>query len=106
MFDNEYLETGYVLLAAFAGAVTALAFMKWKEMTYPEILLTLFVGASFAIFVTPWLANVALGIETEDARSVAAITYVMASGSNTFLPVIIRYLRRLFLERNGGEETR
>ena len=83
----------YLLMAAVAGAVTALSFRQWKSMTGTEIGLTLFVGASFAIFVAPLLAEwMAIG----SPRGVAALTYISASGSNVLIPVAIKWLKRVF----------
>ena len=93
--DHNTLRIIYVLMAALAGAVTALAFLSWREMTKTEIAMTLFVGASFAIFVTPWLAHIAFGMNQADVRTVAAMTYVTASGSNTLLPMLIKRLHKL-----------
>lgn len=91
---------GYILMAAFAGAITALGFTRWKEMTRSEIALTFTIGFSFAIFVTPWLATAAFGIPDSNIRAVAALTYIFGSGSNILLPVIIRWVGRFF---GGGE---
>lgn len=88
----------YPIMAAIAGAVTALAFLKWKEMETREVVLTLFVGASFAIFVTPWLAHMILGDAAHSPQAIAGLTYVTASGSNTLLPLVIRWLGRVFGE--------
>lgn len=104
MLDNNHTVLGlaYILMAALAGAVTALAFLAWKSMSRTEIALTLFVGASFAIFVTPWIAHLAFGLDQADVRTVAGLTYVTASGSNTILPMLIRRLKKLV----GGEEEK
>lgn len=96
MPENDFLKFLYVGLAAIAGAVTALSFTKWRELTRMEIGLTLFVGFSFAIFVTPWLAHVAFGLDTSDPKAIAGLTYAFASGSNSILPVIIRKIHRSF----------
>jgi hypothetical protein len=94
--DNPLLRTAYVGMAAIAGAVTALAFQKWKEMTPTEIVLTLVVGASFAIFVVPLILHLAFGLNETDIRTIAGITYISASGSNTLIPLAIRWLGRVF----------
>lgn len=98
--NDPILRMVYTLMAAIAGAVTALAFMRWKDMGTTEIGLTLFVGASFAIFVTPWVAHIVFGVNQGDIRTVAALTYVTASGSNVLLPTLIRKLNKLL----GAEE--
>lgn len=91
----------YMAMAAVAGAITSLSGLAWRTMTWGEIFLTLFAGASFAIYVTPWLAHIALGANS-DQKTIAGLTYVAASGSNFLLPVMIRYLKRLL----GQEEAK
>lgn len=90
----------YVMMAAIAGAVTALAFSKWKDLTKGEIFLTLLAGFSFAVFVTPWVAHQFFGLDDENVRATAALTYIFGSGSNILLPLIIRWTGRAF--GNGG----
>lgn len=94
-FDSALNRLLYTLLGAFAGAITALAFMKWKEMSKIEIALTVFVGFSFAVFVTPWLAQMVFGVADTDIRVMAGLTYVSASASNTLLPKLIRKVSKL-----------
>lgn len=90
---HPVVRHGYLLMAAIAGSVTALSFRQWKTMTTAEIALTLFVGASFAIFVTPLIAE---WMTIDSPRGVAALTYITASGSNVLIPVAIRWLKRIF----------
>lgn len=87
---------GYIAMAALAGAITALAFTRWRELTRAEIVLTLVAGFSFAVFVTPWVAESFLGINSNNIRAVAALTYIFGSGSNILLPMLIRWVGRLF----------
>jgi hypothetical protein len=93
---------GYVGMAALAGAITALAFVKWKELSRGEILLTLVAGFSFAVFVTPWVAETFFGVEPTNVRALAAMTYIFGSGSNILLPLLIRSIGRVFTV-NGSE---
>lgn len=86
----------YVMMAAVAGAVTALAFSKWRDLTRGEIILTLLAGFSFAVFVTPWVAQQFLGLDDDNVRGIAALTYIFGSGSNILLPVVIRWTGRAF----------
>ncbi len=90
------MRTAYIGMAALAGAVTAPAFKSWRAMSPMEIILTLIVGASFAIFVVPLILTFVLGVNEADTRLVAGITYIAASGSNTLLPMAIRWLGRVF----------
>lgn len=93
--EEHYSALGmaYIGLAAVAGAVTALSFRGWKEMTRTEIVLTLFVSASFSVFVVPWLAYSYFG-PTPDIRALAFAIYVGGSGANTFLPLIFRWFSK------------
>jgi hypothetical protein len=93
----------YVGLAAIAGAVTALSFRGWKEMSRTEIAMTLFVSSCFAVFVVPWLAYSWFG-PTPDIRAMAFAIYVGGSGSNTFLPMIFRWASKRL--GNGEEPTK
>lgn len=95
-----FFRLGYVGMAAMAGAITALAFTRWRELTRGEILLTLAAGFSFAVFVTPWVAEQFLGIDGSNVRAIAALTYIFGSGSNILLPILIKWTGRLF--GNGG----
>ncbi len=90
---HPMVRHGYLLMAAVAGSITALSFKQWKTMTGVEIALTLFVGASFAIFVTPLMAE---WMAIDSPRGVAALTYISASGSNVLIPVAIKWLKRVF----------
>ncbi len=101
--DQSYiLRFGYVALAAISGAFTALGFVKWKEMSRPELAMTLVGGFSFAIFVTPWIAHEWIGVAETNTRAIAALTYVFGSGSNILLPTIIRSVRRLLGTGDGA----
>lgn len=96
---DDYRETfrfGYVTTAAMAGAITALAFTRWRTLTRTEIALTLLAGFSFAVFVTPWVAHSIFGIDDGNIRAVAALTYIFGSGSNILLPMVIRWVGRAF----------
>ncbi|HEX8554298.1 MAG TPA: hypothetical protein VF695_06290 [Sphingomonas sp.] len=84
----------YIALAAVSGALTALGFVKWRDMSKGELALTFAGGFSFAIFVTPWVAHSMMGIDEGNVRAIAGMTYVFGSGSNILLPAIIRFVRR------------
>lgn len=103
MPDLEYpwLRMAYIVMAAIAGAVTALSFTKWRARGVVENLMTLFVGASFAIFATPWIAHTLFRASAADASTIAFLSYLSASGSNTLLPVLIRWMARIM-----GQEKR
>lgn len=93
---EHYFRLGYVAMAALSGAITALAFTRWKQLSPAEIALTLLAGFSFAVFVTPWVAQSFLGIADDNVRAIAALTYIFGSGSNILLPMLIRWVGRVF----------
>lgn len=104
MSNNGIIPYTYAILtaAAASGSVTALAFTKWRDMTRIEIALTLVAGFSFAIFVTPWIAQTLFGIADDNIRSIAGLTYVFGSGSNILLPRIIKWVGKVF---GNGESS-
>ncbi len=105
MFEHEvwgaWIKLGYTLLAACAGAITALSFLKWEKMRWSEIVVTLMVGFSFAVFVTPLIAVAVIGHDPS-AQVQAGLTYVMGCGVNSILPPIIRKIRRIVGADEGG----
>lgn len=92
--DHERLV--WSLLSSVAGAITSLSFQAWKNMSGPEILMSLFVAASFAFFVGPLVLR-----SVEDLRMSGAILYLMATGSNVLIPRAVKWLTQAF--GNGGE---
>jgi hypothetical protein len=80
----------YPLLAALAGSLTALSFRGWDGLTRTQITLTIFVGASFAYFVSPLLFS-----KVTDIREAGGILYLLASGSNALIPLAIKRLGTL-----------
>jgi hypothetical protein len=105
MWDDHplFLRLGYIVMAALAGAITALAFTRWKELSRAEIILTLVAGFSFAVFVTPWVAHQFFGVDDRNLRAIAALTYIFGSGWNIVLPKVIRWTGQQFGET---EETK
>lgn len=90
--DTFYSRWLWPLLASAAGAITALSFRPWRDMTFPQICMALFVGASFAFFVSPVILNVIFGKGPVDARQLGAVYYVMATGSNALIPAAVKWL--------------
>lgn len=88
--QHDHLRMVYIGMAAIAGSVTALSFMKWREMTWPEIIMTLIVGFSFAIFFVPWLAADWMHIDINNLRAVCAVVYLGGMSSNALMPVLIK----------------
>lgn len=85
----------YIPLAALAGAVSSLGARRWQSMTRTKMVLTIFIGATFAIFVTPWAAHEFIGVREDDARGTVALTYLFAIGAHVLLPWLIQKLERL-----------
>lgn len=83
-------------VASLAGAVTALSFRPFKSMSKGEIFMALFVGASFAWFVSPWVNQAIFGDGPTDVRVLGGVFYLMASGSNILIPFAIKWLGRMF----------
>ncbi|QJR01139.1 hypothetical protein HH800_02345 [Sphingobium yanoikuyae] len=103
MSSEPFSAFAYTIMAALAGAVTALAFRPWKKMTGVEVALTLFVGFSFAIFVSPWVAHSIMHVPADEPRAASFITYVMGAGSNILLPRIIQFFERLLGAKGDGQ---
>ena len=90
MNENPLLEWIWTFLASFAGALTALSFRPFEKMKRGEIVISLTVGASFAIFVGPWVAWKIFGDGQVDTRILGAVFYLLASGSNVLIPLMVR----------------
>jgi hypothetical protein len=89
----------YALIAAMAGGISGLAFVRWKDMGWIEICLTIFVGTTCAFFVAPWLTYYLFGVPTDAGRTVAMTTYVTGVGAHILLPPLIRFLGRALGEK-------
>lgn len=90
--QSAFSAVFYPLLASFAGAVTALSFRAFRDMTKAEIFMTLFVGASFAFFMGPWITTMVFGNGPINLRLQGALYYLLASGSHIFIPLVWRKL--------------
>lgn len=87
---NDLARWMWSLLASIAGAITALSFRPFQKLSKIEITMALFVGASFAMFVAPWVIQIIFGKDPIDVRVMGAIFYLMASGSNILIPFLIK----------------
>lgn len=92
--NDQHVARAYIFAAALAGSITSLAFMRWKEMTWSEIALTVFVGFAFAVFAVPWLAADIAGMDVDNTRTICGITYLGATGANALIPLAIRKLKK------------
>jgi hypothetical protein len=90
----------YLALTALCGSITALAYMRYKEMGWGEISLNLFIGLAFAFFVAPWAGHTILRINETDARALCMVTYVFAAGWPLILPRIINWGKGLVPEKD------
>ncbi len=93
MQDNDFAARWlWPLLASVAGAITALSFRPWRGLSRGEVLMALFVGASFAFFVSPLVLELVFGKGPIEPRKLGAIYYVMATGSNALIPAAVKWL--------------
>lgn len=90
-------------IAAAAGAITAFAFASWRELTYAERALTLVAGFSFAWFIAPMVAE---RVGWSSPRQIAGLTYILGSGSNILLPLLIKWTGKWVSRVLGGDEPR
>lgn len=100
MIDQTDWRHVWIVMSALAGSITSLSFMKYKEMTWPDIVLTLFVGFAFAVIFVPWAAADWVGIPQDNLRAVCGVVYIGGTAWNILLPVAIRKIKQNF----GGEE--
>lgn len=94
-------QFGYTIFAAISGAITSLAFQKYREMDALTACLTIFVGFSFSLFVAPWLAHSILRMDEGDARAVSMVTYISAAGAHVLIPRIVKWIGNAF----GGKDV-
>ena len=92
--ENPILRWLWPVLAALAGAVTALSLRAYKQMSPVDIGMALFVGTTFSLFVAPIVAQAALGYEPQGIRVVGAIYWIMAAGSNILIPLTFRWIKK------------
>jgi hypothetical protein len=93
--DEILLRYVYVPLAALMGAIPSLGARQWRSMTTRKIVLAIFMGATFAMFVTPWAAHAFMGVKEGDARATVALTYLFGIAAHIILPWIIARLERM-----------
>lgn len=93
--ENPLLRWLWPLLASLAGAVTALSFRPFKQMSVTDIAMALFVGSTFAWFVSPWVNHMIFGKGPTDIRILGGVFYLMASGSNILIPFAVRRIKKV-----------
>lgn len=96
MEDSPLMKWLWPLLASLAGSVTAQSFRSFKNMTPWEIIVAIFVGASFSIFVTPLIIHMTYGPAPGiNLYVLGGLFYVSGTSYNVLLPWIIRRLTGL-----------
>jgi len=75
--------------------MTALGQVKYKEMAWSEIAMTLISGIAFGVFFIKPVAQ----YFTTNSDIVAAAVYLGASGWNILLPAAILRLKKAFAEK-------
>ncbi|MET0439140.1 MAG: hypothetical protein ABW043_16770 [Devosia sp.] len=93
--DSGMAREIYVVLAAVAGSITSLGFLSLKTMSRNQILLALFTSFSFSYFFGPVVVR---GVQSwgADYRTQGALFWLLATGSNTFISLAIKWGSRLF----------
>ncbi len=99
--DQAYARVAYLFMAAIAGAITSLSFMRWKEMGWLDRSMTLFVGASFALLFVPWAVADVFHVDISPLRTACAITYMGAVAANSVIPRITSRIKRAILDQEG-----
>lgn len=96
MIEPIDIKHVWFAMSAVAGSVSALAAMKYKEMSWPDIFFTLFVGIAFAVNVMPWVATDIFKIakDNQDARN--AMVYMGGTGWNVLMPLVLHRLKAMF----------
>lgn len=95
--DPETEKFLYSLISCVAGAITSLSFRSYKEMSFWEVAMALFVAASFAFFVGPLVLS-----KVEDPRTAGAGLYLLATGSNVLIPKAVKLATGWF---GGASDT-
>lgn len=100
MIEQQDFRHIWLVMSAMAGTITALAQMKYREMTWADIGFTLFSGFGFAVFFMPWVA-IKMGVDPTDIRATNAVVYIGGTGWNILMPFAIAKVRHFL----GGKDT-
>jgi len=103
MIEQHDLKHVWIAMSALAGSITALANMKYKEMSWTDIMLTVFVGFAFAVIFVPYAASDWIGIDENNLRGICASVYIGGTAWNSLMPLVIRRFKKM-LEAIGGED--
>jgi ABC-type uncharacterized transport system permease subunit len=94
---NDWPGFAYTTLGAIAGAITALFFRQWQDMSRVQIVFAVFVGFSFSFFVSPLLFR-----NISDKQVAGGIFYLMATGSNALIPLAVKWLGNFIPDKSAG----
>lgn len=100
--DELLVRYVYIPLAALMGAVSSLGARKWRQMNRWQVILTVTMGTSSAIFLTPWAAHQFFDVREDDARAIVALTYLFGFGAFIILPRLTEWMTKVL----GAGETR
>ena len=101
--DNTLMRWIWPLLASLAGAITALSFQPYRKMRAIDIVMVIFVGTVFAVFMAPWMGELIFGDESPHYRILGAVYYISATSYNVLIPVMIRKVRTLLGDSTENE---
>lgn len=104
MIEQHDIKHIWLVMSAMAGAITALAQMRYKEMSWSDIGFTLFSGFGFAVFFMPWVA-VKIGVSPDDIRATNAVVYIGGTGWNILMPLAISKARQFFGAGKGETDV-
>lgn len=96
MDDSPWQRVVYIGMAAVAGAITALSLMDRARMTRWDMVLTVFVGTSFALFAVPYLTADVLHLERSTLSAACGLTYLGGTFGNALIPPLLRKLKKKF----------
>lgn len=100
--DNPIMRWLWPLLAAMAGSVTSLSLRPYEKMNTVQILMALFCGAAFSVFVTPFVIHLIYGpTPSLNLPMLGALFYISSCAWNVLLPWIFR--RIIALMGNGAK---
>lgn len=92
---RDWRDEAWIWLASIAGAVTAMSFQQYKDLTWRERSMLVFVGIVFAVFVGPLIVGWLFGAEKPDSKIVGASYYIIAMSANVIIPKLLKAVEAL-----------
>lgn len=102
--DDPFMRNFYFAITALFGSITALAYLKWKDMSRAEIILNVVIGLSFAFVVGPWVGQSWFKISETDARGLCMVTYAFAAGWPLIIPRVISWAKKVIPGQDEQEQ--